>query len=411
MASPEQVSAVLARARAANVSDFPGDRPMNGHQPPVDDAPFPAGPEDYGLAADFASASSDFGEAPATLIFDPITPLSWKGTKPVEQRWLAEGRAPSGDLTILSGNGGSGKTEIAVELLVSVAAGLGDWLGCIVETGSALFISCEEPEDNVRDRVERIAKHRHIDPHEIHDLHLFFPELDATWLATAEQRTGRISKTPLLVQIEAWIEQHRPRLVVIDSVAAVFDGEAIARRQVRGFLAALRKIARQHDVAILLLDHPSVRGMADGSGTANSVDWRNSVRSMLHLSDPDKDDQDVRELEVKKNNRGRSGEKVKLRWTGLTFSTETAASSPYRAAAERDVDELFLKLLDRFTAEGREVRDSTGTGYAPAAFETHPEARGVKSKAFHAAMQRLFAAGKIISAQGKRSKHIERTTS
>jgi hypothetical protein len=43
-----------------------------------------------------------------------------------------------------------------------------------------------------------------------------------------------------------------PRLVAIDSVAAVFDGEAIARRQVRAFLAMLRKIARQHDVAIAL---------------------------------------------------------------------------------------------------------------------------------------------------------------
>jgi RecA-family ATPase len=381
---------------------------------PRGDIPLATDPNEFGLATETGGGADPIGgevsdrSAPPTFV--PITPLSWKGNKPVPQRWLAQGRVPSGDLTILSGNGGSGKTEIAVELLVSVAAGLGDWLGCIVEAGPALFISCEEPEDNVRDRVERIAKHRHIDPHAIDDLHLFFPELDATWLATAEPRTGRISKTPLLILIEAWIEEHRPRLVVIDSVAAVFDGEAIARRQVRAFLAALRKVARQHDVAILLLDHPSVRGMADGTGTANSVDWRNSVRSMLHLSDPDKDDQDVRELEVKKNNRGRSGEKVKLRWTGLTFSTETAATSPYRAAAERDVDELFLKLLDRFTAEGREVRDSTGSGYAPASFETHPEARGVKSKAFHAAMQRLFAAGKIVSVQGKRSKHIERTS-
>jgi RecA-family ATPase len=287
--------------------------------------------------------------------------------------------------------------------------GLGDWLGSIVETGPALFISCEEDEQNVRDRVERIAKHRKVDPHGLTELHLFFPELDATWLCSAEPRTGRISKTALLVQIETWIDRNKPRLVVIDSVAAVFDGDAIARRQVRAFLALLRKVARENDVAILLLDHPSVRGMADGTGTANSVDWRNSVRSMLHLSDPEKDDPDTRELVVKKNNRGRIGEKVTLRWNGLTFIPESQeTSSPYRAAAEREVDELFLKLLDRFTAEGREVRDSTGTGYAPSAFEDHPESRGIKSKAFNAAMQRLFAAGKIISVQGKRSKHIER---
>ncbi len=70
-------------------------------------------------------------------IFTPITPAVWKGTDPVKQRWLAGDRVPSGDLTILAGNGGSGKTEIATGLLVSVAAGLGDWLGCVVESGPA----------------------------------------------------------------------------------------------------------------------------------------------------------------------------------------------------------------------------------------------------------------------------------
>jgi RecA-family ATPase len=74
-----------------------------------------------------------------------------------------------------------------------VAAGLGDWLGCVVETGPALFLSCEEPEAKIRDRIERICKHRHIDPHAIEDLHLHFPDLEATWLATAD-RLGKVTK-------------------------------------------------------------------------------------------------------------------------------------------------------------------------------------------------------------------------
>jgi RecA-family ATPase len=378
-------------------------QPEHQPEPPADNSPLPS-PDDYGTR----SAAPDIEEHP-TIAFDPITPVSWKGTEAEKQQWLAWARIPRGDLTILSGNGGSGKTEIILQLLIYVVAGLSDWLGCTIESGIALFLSCEEPETNIRDRVERICKHRNVIPHDLANLHLIFPDLNETWLAHAG-RDGRLTRAPLLDALEAWIAKNRPALVAIDSIAAVFDGEAIARRQVRSFLAMLRKIAREHDVAIILLDHPSVRGMADGSGTANSVDWRNSVRSMLHLSDPDKDDQDVRELTVTKSNYGRAGEKIMLRWSGLTFSTETPSSSPHRAAAERDVDELFLKLLDRFTAEGREVRDSTGSGYAPAAFEDHPESRGVKSKAFHAAMQRLFAAGKIISIQGKRSKHIERTS-
>jgi RecA-family ATPase len=48
----------------------------------------------------------------------------------------------------------------------------------------------------------------------------------------------------------------RPLLVVIDSIAAVFDGEAIASRQVRSFLAMLRTISRENETALVLLDHP-----------------------------------------------------------------------------------------------------------------------------------------------------------
>ncbi|MGJ5197037.1 AAA family ATPase [Bradyrhizobium sp. HKCCYLRH1030] len=350
--------------------------------------------------------------APSPPSLETKTPAAWKGTEPLAQRWLAAARIPCGDLTLYSGNGGAGKTETAAQLLVSVAAGLGDWLGCVVETGPALFLSCEEPEANVRDRIERICRHRHIDPHAIDDLHLHFPDLDSTWLVTAD-RLGKLTRTALFLQIEAWICEHRPILVVIDSIAAVFDGEAIARRQVRSFLAMLRKIARENETAIVMLDHPSVRGMADGSGTANSVDWRNSVRAMMHLSDADKNDPDVRELEVKKSNYGRAGEKIRLRWNGLTFVPATSAeSSSYRAAAERSIDELFLKLLDKRIAQGRPVRPSSGRGSAPFELAGDPEANGVSAGALRAAMERLFTAGRIVSVEtgpaSKRRKHIER---
>jgi RecA-family ATPase len=118
-------------------------------------------------------------------------------------------------VTIYSGNGGSGKTETATQLLVSVAADLGDWIGCTVETGPALFLSCEESEANIRERIERISKDRCIDPCAIENLHLHFPDLDATWLASAD-RTGKMTATPLLLSLEAWIAKKKPRLVVID---------------------------------------------------------------------------------------------------------------------------------------------------------------------------------------------------
>lgn len=377
-------------------------------EPPEYQAPMPT---EYPESADGEPIFEPMNAATAP-VYTAITPAVWKGTEPTKQSFLAGARIPDGDLTIGAGNGGSGKTEIFMQLAIYVAAGLADWLGCTIENGVALVLSCEEPEHNIRDRVERICKHRSIDPHGLTNLHLVFPDLEATWLVHAGKE-GRLSKAPLLDWLEAWIRQHKPRLVVIDSIAAVFDGDAIARRQVRAFLAMLRKLAREHNVAIVMLDHPSVRGMADGTGTANSVDWRNSVRSMLHLSDPEKDDQDVRTLEVKKSNYGRSGEKVTLRWNGLTFTTAIAGeTSLYRAAAERDVDELFLRLLDKRIAQGRPIRPNTGRGSAPAELASDPEANGVTAEAFRSAMERLYTAGRIATVEtgpsSKRRQHIER---
>ena len=385
---------------------------MLGRPKTMDEPPPAGGPEEYG-AIDDAPPIDGAATGGPSVRFATKTPAQWKGTQPAQQRWLAASRIPSGDLTILSGNGGSGKTEIATQLLVSVAAGLVEWLGCTVEAGAALLLSCEEPEHNIRDRVERICKHRCIDPYNLPDLHMLFPDLDSTWLVNARP-DGRLLRAPLLDWLEAWINENKPRLVVIDNVAAVFDGEAIARRQVRSFLAMLRKIAREHDTAIVLLDHPSVRGMADGTGTANSVDWRNSVRSMLHLSDPPREDADARELVVTKSNYGRSGAKIALRWNGLTFVEAAAAeASPYRAAAERNVDELFLKLLDKRTAQSRRVHGNAAKGSAPSEFEMDAEANGTTADAFRKAMERLFDAGKIRTVESgpasKRRQHLERT--
>jgi hypothetical protein len=46
---------------------------------------------------------------------------SLQGDRATPKRWLAAARIPNGDLTLYSGNGGAGKTETAVQLLVAVS--------------------------------------------------------------------------------------------------------------------------------------------------------------------------------------------------------------------------------------------------------------------------------------------------
>src|SRR5262249_25448466 len=127
--------------------------------PPHDDIPFATGPEEYGLPTD-GEWTPDAASAQPARPFTLGQPTAWRG-RPVEpMRWLATNRIPADDVTILSGDGGGGKTTIALQLAAAVAGELGDWLGTVCATGPSIFFSGEEPEAEMRRRWDRIARKR-----------------------------------------------------------------------------------------------------------------------------------------------------------------------------------------------------------------------------------------------------------
>jgi RecA-family ATPase len=243
---------------------------------------------------------------------------------------------------------------------------------------------------------------------------MWFPEEVSGAVFAVPDRSGMMQPTPLFRSLESAIANIGPALVMVDNVAATFTGNQNDRVMVRSYVNLWRTIARQAShPAVLLLDHPSLSGITNGSGRGGNMDWRNAVRSALYLRSPDDKDEaerGVRVFETAKSNYGPIGQQVRLQWAEGGLALEHAPSSLVRLAEETKIDELFLRLLDKFSAQGRDVRSTTGSGYAPGEFESDPDAKavGVRAKAFKIAMARLFEAGKIVTVQGKRSKHIER---
>jgi hypothetical protein len=113
------------------------------------------------------------------------------------------------------------------------------------------------------------------------------------------------------------------------------------------------------------------------------------------------DDRALRVLETKKSNYGPISETILLRWRdGVrdgVYVLEPGKGTLERLAAEAEVDHLFIKLLRRFTDQGRVVSDKRSPTHAPTLFAEEPEAQEAKvnKKAFAEAMTRLFAAKKI----------------
>jgi RecA-family ATPase len=362
-------------------------------------------------AQDIARNDSAKGSADIPAL-DFLKPSDWEGQPVPERLWLVPQRIPLGAVTILSGDGAAGKTTIALQLVEATAAG-SDWLDSVIEhQGPAVFMTGEEDSDEIHRRFVAICRHRGKLLSDLTDIDLLcLPDEDA--VLGAVDHKGQVKATPLYNALLAYVIKRRPALIVIEAAADTFSGNENDRTQARQYIALLRRLALRSGAAVVLIAHPSLTGLTSGSGTSGSTAWNNSARSRLYFRAAKKsedDDPDLRELEVKKSNYGPAGEIVRLRWQCGAFVLASKAVTPERMAAEREIEEKYLRCLDTAHAVGHDLSTSpNASNYAPKVFVKMPLGSGVSEKAFAAAQERLLMAGRIeIRTDGPPSKRRKR---
>jgi RecA-family ATPase len=336
-----------------------------------------------------------------------INIAAWHNAPAPGREWLVRDRVPLAAVTLMSGEGGVGKTILALHLAVATALGR-DWLNALPTPGSALVVCCEDDTDELHRRLDRIVEHYNTTfgatYQELKDMHLLSLAGQDAVLA-APSRNGLVQATKLFGRIHQAACDLQPRLIVLDNSADVFAGNENDRAQVRQFITLLRGVAIAANAGLLLTSHPSLTGVSTGTGLSGSTAWNASVRSRLYFkraaTEKDEEpDPDLRVLEVMKANYGPVGETVTVRWKNGLFLPVASINNLQKLAAEQMVDGLFLELLDRFQEEGRNVSHKKNPNeYAPKMFADDPKAKvkHVHKDAFLAAMNRLFAAGRIRS--------------
>ena len=353
---------------------------------------------------------------PAPRIIDVVSAASLAGREVPQRSWIVPDLLPDRQVAILSGDGGVGKSLLALQLAAAIATG-GDWIGTLPIGGPVLYLGAEDELDEMHRRLTDIASSRGTGLSTFVDLHLLSLAGEDAVLAVPDS-AGLIAMTPLWRAVEEKVEVIRPRLLVVDNSADVFAGNEISRAQVRQFVAALRGLALRLDLAVLLLSHPSLTGINSGSGASGSTAWSNSVRSRLYLDRPKAEDgaapdPDLRVLRVMKANYAATGAETRLRWKAGVLRPDGVGLSGFdRAAGEADAETAFLHILARFHEQGRNVSHQPGPTYAPAQFARSPDAAGISRRGFVAAMERLFTAGRIrVEEYGRLSKRRSRIAS
>ena len=201
------------------------------------------------------------------------------------RKWIVPNYIPHKTVTLLSGDGGSGKTKLAIQLAVARALGL-DWIGLMPEPGRTLMLSCEDDKDELHRRGEDVRKfYAKQKPIRMADLgeHIQLVDLVGEDSILGFLMRGKIEPAPMYCALDAYMGDFKPSLVILDVLADMFSGDERSRSQARQFGNLLKALRLKHSCAILLLAHPSQAGFNTGSGTSGSTDWHNAVRSRLYF--------------------------------------------------------------------------------------------------------------------------------
>ncbi|KKZ89369.1 AAA family ATPase [Rhizobium phaseoli] len=329
-----------------------------------------------------------------------------------EQEFLdARHMFPARNVTLLQGDGGSGKSLLAMQLCMAVVS-RSTWLGISVRHGGALYVSAEDDKTQNHIRAAEIAQAEGLDLAAMSGFRIAcLAGKDAT-LAT-EDRKGRLSVTSLFKRLELTLANFQPQVSVLDNLADVFGGNEISRSQAKQFIGMLRGLAIRFDCCILLLGHPSLTGLNNGSGTSGSTAWSNSVRSRLYLYRPGDQDADekVRVLDIMKANYGPRGNPMNLKWDMGRFictdRPERAGSSIGKAdRAER----VFMKLMRAGLERGQTFSPSlSARNYPPTLFAASNEREGINKREFERAMHVLQDRGDIKTVVRHPGKSREKT--
>lgn len=190
-------------------------------------------PEDFEPVTDDEDLTKDGPER-----FTPVHVSDWVSRPP--PKWLIRDVLPEGDLAMMFGASGSGKSFFAMDMAMAVASGY-DWRDHPTEHGSVFWIAAEAA-GSVRNRALAYAKHNQI---ELEDSDL--------WIVGDTPSLSDVSHVRALGK---HVHEIKPKLVVVDTLAAAAGGaNENSGEDMAVVLAACRALHKISGGLVMLIHH------------------------------------------------------------------------------------------------------------------------------------------------------------
>lgn len=162
--------------------------------------------------------------------------------------WLIRGWLAENEMAYLAGEWGSGKSYVALDAAVSLAAGI-QWMGAVAvpRAVGVLYIDEENSPALARHRLGLICRGRRIDPEEVAALPLRYLTRNGLCLDDASG----------FAIIDQELERTKAKVLVLDSLVRFFKkrDENSASDMASFFGERIRPLMARHQCSILALDH------------------------------------------------------------------------------------------------------------------------------------------------------------
>lgn len=334
----------------------------------------------------------------------------WRDAPIPERRWIVKNMIPDGEVTLLMGSGGVGKTLLAQQMATCVAMGL-PFFGREVTQCKVMLFAGEDSLDELHIRQRQICAGLGLDIGELENLRVLSRKFMDNIFMLWDRNKAAPEKQKIWRQLVADAKRWGARFIIVDTIADTFGGSEIDRQQVRQFVQmVLGRLAEEIGGAVLALGHPSRAGEASGEGTSGSTAWHASVRSRFYMEyAASGESSDFRRLVNKKANYAAAGDSMLLRWNRGCFDLVSSQSRNAEIGGVPKttdvVESALLEAVAQATASGTQLSAARNSPrYAPKILKQRaPELLGHHTMSeIEGALDRLLSHGRIVETADRR---------
>ena len=217
---------------------------------------------------------------------------------PPPREWLIKNWLPLGRVGMLTGEGGRGKSWLALQLAAAITTTGGHWLQRAGASdpkmppvdghGTVVFATWE---DEPTEFVRRIGTETAAAMQNCHIVDL--AGTGPVWGAAPGASTQtRAQLLPTGESLRAFAKQVNADLLILDSLAGAFGSNENDRSLVREFMASWDAWGRDADCTVMLLAHPPKTA---ATGYSGSTDWHGASRWRWELTQEKTDDNETLE--------------------------------------------------------------------------------------------------------------------